>query len=334
MFVDGPADAISVRNTLFEKLNGNALMLSNDVSNSQILNNSFINIGESAMLAVGSSRLLDATAGLGRLPTKNLFEGNLVDTVGIFGKQTSGYFKAVARENIFRKNVMFNGPRAGVNFSDGAAGGEILEGNLFFNFVRESGDHGMFNSWDRQPYLYSTVDNDPTSPVAITPMPHQLRNNFCLNKNFATNHQTRSGYCFDFDDGSSQYNSTGNVMYAGGFKVRDGVNRTQVGNLVVAGRVADLQVKGFDSNVVTNNINIDDSGEFYNCVGDAFAKGSLAANNQYISPPNAGFKPGCTEACGSLECWQKAGYDAGSTYSAEVTEEQILGWAKGLLSMA
>ena len=37
-----------------------------------------------------------------------------------------------------------NGPRAGVNFNDGTAGGEILERNLVFNFVRESGDHGMY----------------------------------------------------------------------------------------------------------------------------------------------------------------------------------------------
>lgn len=30
---------------------------------------------------------------------------------------------------------------AGVNFNDGSAGGEVMEGNLIFNFVRETGDH-------------------------------------------------------------------------------------------------------------------------------------------------------------------------------------------------
>jgi len=215
VFVDGPATALTVQNNLFEQLNGNALMLSNDVSYSNVLNNSFISIGESAMLAVGSSRLLDATAGKGRLPTKNLFEGNLVDSIGIYGKQTSAYFKAVARENIFRRNVIFNGPRAGINFNDGAAGGEIVDGNLLFNFVRDSGDHGMFNSWDRQPYLYSSIDGDASSAVASHPLTHQITNNFCLNKNYATTHTEFSLYCFDHDDGSSQYNSTGNVMYQG-----------------------------------------------------------------------------------------------------------------------
>ena len=35
---------------------------------------------------------------------------------------------------------------------------QVLEGNLIFNFVRESGDHGMFNSWDRQPIVRDGID--------------------------------------------------------------------------------------------------------------------------------------------------------------------------------
>ena len=51
------------------------------------------------------------------------------------------------------RNVMFNGPRAGINFNDGFGGGHFMENNLLFNWVRETKDHGPFNSWDRQPYL-------------------------------------------------------------------------------------------------------------------------------------------------------------------------------------
>jgi hypothetical protein len=36
--------------------------------------------------------------------------------------------------------------RAGVNFNDWMVGGDILEGNLLANCVRESGDHGPWNS--------------------------------------------------------------------------------------------------------------------------------------------------------------------------------------------
>lgn len=50
-------------------------------------------------------------------------------------------------------NVFFNGPRAGINFNDGFCGGDELSHNLVFSTCRESGDHGPFNSWDRQPFF-------------------------------------------------------------------------------------------------------------------------------------------------------------------------------------
>lgn len=76
------------------------------------------------------------------------------------------------------QNVCYNGPRAGININDGFGGGNVFEGNLVFNMVRleclavasrpfiplvvqvrETGDHGPLNSWDRQPYLtFSGVD--------------------------------------------------------------------------------------------------------------------------------------------------------------------------------
>ena len=62
------------------------------------------------------------------------------------------YTYIYARTQILH-NVAFNGPRAAVSFTDGFAGGHVTEGNLFFNFVRETSDHGLINSWDRQPYI-------------------------------------------------------------------------------------------------------------------------------------------------------------------------------------
>ena len=61
--------------------------------------------------------------------------------------------QAVTARTHFRGNVGFNGPRAGINLNDGFGGGDLLEHNLLFNWVRESGDHGNFNSWDRVPYI-------------------------------------------------------------------------------------------------------------------------------------------------------------------------------------
>ena len=42
------------------------------------------------------------------------------------------------------------------------AGGHVLTNNLVFNMVRETQDHGTFNSWDRQPFMYTGADGKPT----------------------------------------------------------------------------------------------------------------------------------------------------------------------------
>ena len=52
------------------------------------------------------------------------------------------WFQANAMNTWLERNVHFNGPRAGLNFNDAMGGGDIIEGNLLTNCVRESGDHG------------------------------------------------------------------------------------------------------------------------------------------------------------------------------------------------
>ena len=39
-------------------------------------------------------------------------------------------------------NVVFNIPRAGINFNDGFGGANVIHDNLLFNTCRESSDHG------------------------------------------------------------------------------------------------------------------------------------------------------------------------------------------------
>ncbi len=56
--------------------------------------------------------------------------------VGIFGKQTAGIFQSMATRTTIRRNVMFNGPRAGINFNDVLGGGHLVEHNLLFNWNR------------------------------------------------------------------------------------------------------------------------------------------------------------------------------------------------------
>ena len=52
-------------------------------------------------------------------------------------KQSAAYFKAVTRANVVQNNVFHDGPRSGVNYNDGFAGGEVMSGNLLLNYVKE-----------------------------------------------------------------------------------------------------------------------------------------------------------------------------------------------------
>lgn len=109
-----------------------------------------------------------------------------------------------------------------------------LESNVIFNMVRESNDHGPFNSWDRQPYIYRVDENasGANSLLAISPQTQVLHKNVVLNFNFKEGVQCGS-IAIDFDDESSQYNVTSNVLLYGGVKCFDGMDRHVFNNLVV-----------------------------------------------------------------------------------------------------
>ena len=65
--------------------------------------------------------------------------------VGVFGKQTSCYFQAVASNISLIDNLCYNGPRAGLNYNDGHGGNNHIEGNLVFNMVRETGTYQIYD---------------------------------------------------------------------------------------------------------------------------------------------------------------------------------------------
>ena len=110
---------------------------------------------------------------------------------------------------MLQNNVHFNGPRAGFNFNDGFGGGDLISGNLLANCVRESGDHGPFNSWDRLPY----ITNIRTGKPSIIPQWREITKNFII-ANYA------SQEAIDTDDGSSYYKTSKNafIFAANGLK--------------------------------------------------------------------------------------------------------------------
>lgn len=145
VFVEG-IDGFTMQKCLFDSPGGNALFLSDYIRNAVIEANEFKYTGDSAIVAVGSVDLIDGTKG--NQPRGTKIVGNFVHEIGIYGKQVSAFMQSLACQSEVIGNVFFNGPRAGINFNDGLGGENRVENNLVFNMVRETADHGPFNSWD------------------------------------------------------------------------------------------------------------------------------------------------------------------------------------------
>ena len=120
-------------NCSFEQVGGNGLLLSNNVQRAQVTHNEFVKLGDSAVVSIGRSNGIDGTAET--YPQDNVIANNHMHEIGIYGKQTSCYFQALGKNTTLKDNVCYNGPRAGINWNDGFAGGSTVEGNLVFNMV-------------------------------------------------------------------------------------------------------------------------------------------------------------------------------------------------------
>ena len=118
-------------------------MLGGYCNGTKILRSEFAWIGNGAIATWGDSEGVDATQPT--QPRYSLVEQNFMSNLGLYQKQSSAWGQNKACLNTIRSNVMFNLPRAAINFNDGLGGGNLVEGNVIFNACRESGDHGPIN---------------------------------------------------------------------------------------------------------------------------------------------------------------------------------------------
>ena len=206
----------------FANLDGNGISLNGYQRDATIDHNDFSWVGDSAMAAWGHtgtclnencSKTVPYKVGPdargGEQPWNTTVSRNLVRELGIWQKQSSFWFQATTAQTRLVDNVHFNGPRAGINFNDGMGGGDVMQGNLIANCVRESGDHGPVNAWDRVPYITTLRNGTPS----IRPAFREIRKNFII----AT---YASQEAIDTDDGSSYYHTHDNffVYAANGLK--------------------------------------------------------------------------------------------------------------------
>jgi hypothetical protein len=158
---------------------------------------------------------------------------NLIHDIGRIDRQAAGVQIAMAARITVDHNTIYRVPRAGINIGDGTWGGHRITYNDVFDTVRESGDHGAFNSWGRDRYwdpdrkeMERRVAADPRLPLLDAVEPIVMRRN-----RFRCDH----GWDVDLDDGASNYLIEENLLLAGGLKLREGFARIVRNNIMVNG---------------------------------------------------------------------------------------------------
>jgi PDZ domain-containing protein len=245
---DGATDC-TVRDCQVNQVGGNAIFVSKFNRGIEITGCHIADAGANAISFVGDPKALrsplfeyhqtqtleqmDLTAGprTDNFPSKCLVEDCLIYRNGRVEKQTAGVNICMAQSITIRHCSIYDCPRAGINICDGSFGGHLIEFNDVFATVKETDDHGSFNSWGRDRFWHpdrsQTADwlkTHPDMPKWDCPKRIIIRNN-----RWRCDH----GWDIDLDDGSSNYEIYNNLCLAGGIKLREGYFRQVSNNILV-----------------------------------------------------------------------------------------------------
>lgn len=239
----------TLRNCTLHNLGGNAVFVSKYNRRSTISGSYFTQIGASAICFVGDvsavrspsfeynqavpASQLDYTPGPANAnyPADCLVYDNLIHSIGLFEKQITGVELSMCQSITVSHNSIYDTPRAGINVSEGTWGGHMIEYNDVFDTVKETGDHGSFNSWGRDRFWHadrkvmdSLVHAVPSLILADVTKSVTIRNN---------RFRCDRGWDIDLDDGSSNYHIYNNLCLNGGLKLREGFYRVVENNIMI-----------------------------------------------------------------------------------------------------
>lgn len=240
---------VAVEDSDFRALGGHAVVISGRAERVRVSGNHIRDIGGTAIAFVGRASAvrsplyeyhqrmavsaIDPVPGplTDDYPKDSAAVDNLIHDIGTIDKQAAGVQIAMAARIDVDHNSLYALPRAAINVGDGTWGGHRITHNDAFDTVRESGDHGSFNSWGRDRWWHpdrAEMDRRMSSDrwlAALDPMaPIVIRRN-----RWRCDH----GWDVDLDDGASNYLIEQNLMLAGGLKLREGFNRIVRNNIFI-----------------------------------------------------------------------------------------------------
>ena len=159
-------------------------------------------------------------------------EDTLIQRCGQVEKQSAGVQIAMSQEITIHRCTLHDLPRAGINIGDGCWGGHVIEGCDIFDTVKETGDHGSFNSWGRDRYWLPDIEAVNQRRIKYPELTAELdavKPTFIRHNRWRCDH----GWDIDLDDGSSNYVIENNLCLNGGIKLREGFHRVVRNNIMV-----------------------------------------------------------------------------------------------------
>jgi hypothetical protein len=248
VFFNGAEDC-SLTDSFIDQVGGNAVFVNNYNRRIAIRGTQIAKAGANGICFVGDPQAarsplfnyhqvqplerIDRTPGpkSNNYPADCLVEDCLIYLTGRVEKQTAGVQIDLAQNITVRHCSIYDMPRAGINIGSGCWGGHRIEFCDIFDTVKETGDHGSFNSWGRDRFwrpnigeVDAWVKQAPELPLLDVVKPIVLANN-----RWRCDH----GWDIDLDDGSSHYIITNNLCLNGGIKLREGYRRVVENNVLV-----------------------------------------------------------------------------------------------------
>jgi hypothetical protein len=239
------AEDCEVAHCEFDQLGGNAVFVNNYNRRIRITGCDIHDTGASAVVFVGDPAAvrnplfeyrqrqsyadIDKTPGpqTDNYPADCTVEDCLLRHFGVVEKQATGVQISMSMGITIRHCSIYEASRAGINISEGTFGGHLIEFCDVFDTVRETGDHGSFNSWGRDRFWGlkdAPAEELPQLALLDAIQPTVLRNN-----RWRCDH----GWDVDLDDGSSNYEIYNNLFLHGGLKLREGFHRRVWNNITV-----------------------------------------------------------------------------------------------------
>ena len=242
VFVSGYNRRVTIRGCHIAKAGGNGVAF---VGNSQAVRNPLFEYNQRQDYAA-----IDQTPGpkSADYPADCVVEDCLIHGSGQVEKQTAPIQIAMAQNITVRHCSIYDVPRAGINIGDGCWGGHVIEFCDVFDTVKETGDHGSFNSWGRDRYW--GLKNAPAAELPRLALLDTVKPIVLRNNRWRCDH----GWDVDLDDGSSNYEIYNNLLLHGGLKLREGFHRRVWNNITINNSFHPHVWYDQSGDVVTNNI--------------------------------------------------------------------------------